>query len=114
MTPPAASPARRVWVLLAFDPTTGLATRPVGAAGVDGGAWHVSWVPLEPAAADWRGRLRPAEGLAPVAERLVWWAERVNGITAGMTPLDPPPAAADLAGAVEHALDAVLCDERGW
>ena len=114
MTAAADTPTRRVWVLLAHDAATGLATRPVGAAGVDGERWHLSWVPLEPAAADWRERLRPADGLAPMPVRLAWWAEHTGGITAGMAALDPPPDAADLVGAVEQAVDALLGSGPGW
>jgi hypothetical protein len=112
MTPAAPSP-RRVWVLLAFDPATGLATRPVGAAGVEADRWHVSWLPLEPAADPWRERLRPGGGAA-ITERLAWWAEHANGITAGLAPIAPPPPSADLAGAVEAAVDTLLCHVEGW
>jgi hypothetical protein len=105
---------RRVWVLLAFDPETGLATRPVGAAGFEGERWHVSWVPLEPAADGWRERLRPESGRVTVPERLTWWAEHSNGVTVGLALVDPPPDAADLAGAVEAVVDGLLCHAGGW
>jgi len=108
------STPRQVWVLLAFDPASGLAILPVGAAGVEGERWYASWVPLEPAADAWREQLRPEAGLAPVPERLAWWAEHANGVTAGLAPVDVPAAATDLAGAVEAAVDALLCYAEAW
>jgi hypothetical protein len=105
---------RRVWVLLAFDPETGLATRPVGAAGFEGERWHVSWMPLEPAADGWRERLRPESGRVTVPERLRWWAEYANGVIVELALVDRPPDAADLAGEVEAVLDGLLCHAEGW
>lgn len=117
--PPKRSPtpvatSRQVWVLLVFDPTTGLATRPVGAVGMEGDHWHVSWLPLEPAADPWRERLHSRSGQVAVPQRLAWWAEHANGVTAALAPIDPPPAAVDLVGAVEAAVDALLCHDEGW
>ena len=105
--------SRQVWVLLAFDAATGLATRPVGAVGVEGHRWHVSWLPLEPAADAWRQRLNPHTATASVPERLAWWAQHTGSITAALAPIDPP-SAADLVGAVEAAADALLCHDGGW
>lgn len=104
---------RRVWVLLAFDPATALATRPVGAAGVEADRWRVSWVPLDPAADQWQQRLHPDVASTPVPERLTWWAEHANGVTAALVAVAPPPAA-DLAQAVEAVVDVLLCHEARW
>lgn len=104
---------RHVWVLLAFDPSTGLATRPVGAAGTEQDATHVSWVPLEPAADAWRQRLHPDAGTAPVRDRLAWWAEHANGVTVALAEVDPPPATT-LPAAVEAVVDTLMCHEAGW
>lgn len=100
---------RRVWVLLAHDSRTGLATTVVGVAGVDGREAVVSWMPLtDPAAtATWRARLTPPSGPADPTVVLETAAEDANGITADVVEV-PAPASVDLRGAVETVVDDLL------
>lgn len=104
--------ARQLWVLLAADPTTGAATRPVGVAGVAGHDEHVAWIPLEPAAETWHDRVT-APSPVPLAARLAWWAENANGRTLDLAPLDPPDDQVSLPDAVETALDQLLTIDPG-
>lgn len=104
----AAAPAE-VLVLTVFDPATGAATRPVGAAGVDvADRAHLSWIPLDPDADPWRQRLHNRDGGAPLAERIRYWAEHGNDVTLAAIPIDTPDG--DLADNVETAVDRLLTD----
>lgn len=107
MTRPESLPDdRQVLVLLTFDPDTGAATLPVGAVGVETGRHHVSWVPLEPAADEWRTRLRPS-GRYSVREAVEFWAEHANGVTVAIHPVEAP-GTGSLVDAVEMVVDALL------
>lgn len=107
MNRPESPPAgRQVLVLLAFDPDTGAATLPVGAVGVEAGRHHVSWVPLEPAADEWRTRLWPSSRDS-MREAVEFWAEHANGVAAAIQPVEVP-AGGSLVDAVETVVDALL------
>ncbi|MEX2621555.1 MAG: hypothetical protein WD250_15165 [Egibacteraceae bacterium] len=99
--------APQLWVLLANDPTTGAATRPVGVLGVHGSHHHASWVPLEPAADIWRDRLNATSAVA-LDDRVEFWTENANGRTVDLAPLDAPADGMALRDAVETALDGLL------
>jgi hypothetical protein len=100
---------RRIWALLALDPSTGCATTVVAIAGVDGrtpGKVAVSWVPLcEGADAGWRQRL--ADATVPLAD-IVDQVDEAGAVGADVVELDPSTTAVDLEGAVEMAMDEVL------
>lgn len=107
MNRPESLPAdRQVLVLLTFDPDTGAATLPVGAVGVQADRHHVSWVPLEPAADEWRTRLRPSRRYS-VREAVEFWAEHANGVAVAIQPVETP-ATGPLVDAVELVVDALL------
>lgn len=106
-TTAAAADHVRLWVLLAADPASGAATRPVGVLGVAGEAWHVSWLPLEPAAVVWQERLAVPSSV-PMPERVAFWTEYANGVTVDLAPFDTDPASDGLCDAVERAVDVLL------
>ena len=99
--------AHRVFVLLAFDPATRCATRPVAVVGVDArGRAEMSWVPLEHVAA-----LAWADRVAAAGDKLVdavdEWLRSSNGLTMNIAEV-PVPSAADLRGAIEIVMDELL------
>lgn len=102
---------RQVCVLAVFDRETGAATSPVGAVGVQADCHHVSWVPLEPAADEWKARLRPSAGHS-MRELVEFWAQRCNGVTLAVQPVDCP-SAGTLVDAVEATVDGLLCPAGG-
>ncbi|MEX2620260.1 MAG: hypothetical protein WD250_08570 [Egibacteraceae bacterium] len=107
MTPPVRACAdRQVLVLLTFDPATGAATLPVGAVGVHGDRHHLSWVPLEPAADEWRTRLQPSRRYS-MREAVEFWAEHANGVAVAIQPIEAG-AGGSLVDAVETVVDALL------
>lgn len=95
---------RRAWALLAHDPATGAATRPVAVLAVEGADSVVSWVPLEHVAgADWRARLASADPAGNVDT----WVEGANGVVWDLVELTPP-GTPDLRGDAEALLDDFL------
>ena len=44
----------------------------------------------------------------PIPEAVVWWREESDGVTWDLVDLDDVPQAADVRGAAEVALDAVV------
>lgn len=105
----------RVWILTVHSPITGLATNPVGVAGVDdiGHGW-VSWLQPGWAAASndgWRWRL-PFQGDGPV-ERVLDAVADVNQITADTVEV-APGGAVDVAGAVEAVVDELFIAGGAW
>lgn len=101
---------RRVFVLLAHDPATGLATRPVGALGLEGDRHYESWLPHEAAGEVWRERL--ARVGVPVPEALDSWRETADGVAVDLAEVDAPPSP-ELAGAVELVVDELLALRAG-
>lgn len=102
---------RRVCVLAVFDRKTGAATRPVGVVGVQADRNHISWVPLEPAADEWKARLRPSADHS-MRELVEFWAQHCNGVTLAVQPVDCP-SAGTLVDAVEATVDGLLCPPGG-
>jgi hypothetical protein len=96
--------APRVFVLLVLDPTTGAATRPVGAVAVTETELVSSFVPYAEGADTWRDRLTGAT--APPAETVAYWLDRADGITSAIQEVEPP--AEDPRTAVEAVLDILL------
>jgi hypothetical protein len=101
---------RQAWALLAYDSATGCATTAVAFAGVDENAeTAVSWVPLVGGAdSAWRERLASAVGPGR-GQLLRQYVNEVNGITVDAVELEVP-AAADIAGVVEHLMDDYLAE----
>lgn len=99
----------RLWTLWGFDSRTGAATHPVGAVGTESDRYHVSLIPLEPAADPWRDVLRchPPR----LTELLTHWERHANGVTMAIAALPPPAVGIDLATAVERVVDDLLCLE---
>ncbi|MDQ3573601.1 MAG: hypothetical protein M3404_01555 [Actinomycetota bacterium] len=103
--------SRRVFVLLAHDPTTGWASAPVGALGLagndwsDGGEQHLSWVPYHRLAEPWRQRLGATS--VPLAQAVGEWASTADGVGWDLAEVDSPPSP-DLRGAVEAVVDDIL------
>jgi hypothetical protein len=95
---------RRVFVLLAHDSATGMATRPVGAIGLEDGDHYQSLLAHDPAGEAWRERLALVE--APLAEAVDAWLE-AGGVAMDLAEV-PPPVSPDLAGAVELVVDELL------
>lgn len=98
----------RLWWLTTQDPDTGASTRIVGVAGTAGTSRWVSWMPHIDSVELWRHLLDDLATAAAVRQLL---ADR-EGAGSGLATIriDPPPAASDLAGRVEAALDAALSD----
>ena len=94
---------RRVFVLLVHDPGTGLATRPVGALGLEGERWYPSLL-AHSAPEAWRERL--ALVTAPMAESIGEWLAE-GGVALDLVEVTPP-ASPDLAGSVELVVDELL------
>jgi len=106
-------PVRRLYVLLAYDPATGCATRPVAVAGVEGAASAVSWVPLEHLAAEgWRTRIAGL-GDAPLVGPLRRWEATADGISVDLALLPSSDLDLDLVGAVEAAVADLLAAVGG-
>lgn len=102
---------RNVFVLYAFDPTTGCASRPVGVVGTEMSVErtphaHVSWIPLErSAAAMWRERVGLSE--RPLYDVIDEWLDAVNGVTSDMELVETEQTG-DLATVVEAVVDELL------
>ena len=96
---------RRVFVLLAHDPATGLATRPVGAIGLEDGRHYASLLAHVPAGEAWRERLALVD--VPLAEAVEVWLDAAGGVALDLAEV-PTPASPDLAGAVEIVVDELL------
>jgi hypothetical protein len=101
---------RHLWWLTVYDPQTGIATRIVAVVGAEGTARHLSWMPLDSAAAPWAQALNDSTpDLDHMMAVLVDTATTVaDGIVLGFIEVDNPPPATDLAGAVEAAIDQAL------
>lgn len=97
---------RRLWWLTVYDPTTGCATNVVGVVGVQGPSRWLSWLPHHPDAWMWHDRLGPTADIIAVQPDA--WAAVTDGVTLGLVEMANPPDAADLAGAVETAVDDAL------
>ena len=95
---------RRVFVLLAHDPATGLATCPVGALGLEGDRHYTSLIAYVPAEEAWRERLALVD--VPLAEAVEVWLD-AGGVAMDLAEV-PAPASPDLAGAVEIVVDELL------
>lgn len=100
---------RRVFVLLALDPATGMATAPVGALGLEGDRHHASLIAHLPAGEAWRERLAIVE--VPLAEAVEVWQE-VGGVALDLAEVAAPQSP-DLAGAVEIVVDELLAMGEG-
>lgn len=96
---------RRVFVLLAHDPATGMAVAPAGVLGLEAGEHVLSWVPYAEAAEWWRHRL--ATTTADMATAVEAWLESADGVTWDLVEL-APASTADLRGDVEAAADELL------
>lgn len=94
----------RVFVLLVFDPTTGAATRPVGALALADDRLVTSFVPYADGADTWRARL--ADVTPPPAETVRYWLARANGITSAIAEVESPND--DPRTAVELVVDVLL------
>lgn len=95
---------RRVFVLLAHDPTTGLATCAVGAIGLEGDRHYTSLIAYVPAGEAWGERLALVD--VPLAEAVEEWLD-AGGVAMDLAEV-PPPASPDLAGSVEIVVDELL------
>lgn len=97
----------RAFVLLAFDPVTRCATRPVAVVGLDAQRRvEISWVPLEHVAAQTWSDLVAAAG-EDLAAAIDEWVLSSNGVTIDIVEV-AAPGAADLRGAVEIVMDELL------
>jgi hypothetical protein len=103
----------RLFLLLALDPATGAATRPVGVVGVDGETVVASFLPYVAGADLWRGRL--AEATATPAATIAYWLDAADGVASAIGELDADGAAdgvaaspGELHGLVELAVDRLL------
>lgn len=96
--------SRRVFVLLALDPATGMASRPVGAVGLEGDRHHASLIAHEPAAEGWRERLAGVQ--APIAQALEMWLVS-GGLSLDLAEVTAP-ASPELVGSVEAVVDDLL------
>ena len=96
---------RRVFVLLAHDPATGLATCPVGAIGLEGDRHYTSLIAYVPAGEAWRERLALLD--VPLAEAVEVWLDGGGGVALDLAEV-PAPASPDLAGSVEIVADELL------
>lgn len=94
---------RRVFVLLVHDAETGLATRPVGVLGLEGGRYYRSLVAYS-GAEPWRERLALVS--TPMAEAVEEWLAG-GGVALDLAEV-PAPAAPDLSGSVELVVDELL------
>jgi hypothetical protein len=97
----------RVYVLLAHDPATGLASAAAGVLGVMAGESadeYVSWVPFGDGDG-WRERI--ATTTAPIAEAVATWMEVADGIGWDIVELEAPPSP-DLRGSVEMTVDELM------
>jgi hypothetical protein len=101
---------RRVFVLLAHDSATGLATLPVGALGLEGDHHHASLLAHVPAAEAWRERLALVD--VALAEAVEAWLEAAGAVALDLAEV-PAPASPDLAGAVELVVDELLATLAG-
>jgi hypothetical protein len=99
-----------VFVLLAHDPATGLATRPVGAIGLEGDRHHASLLAHVPAGEAWRERLVFVE--VPLAGAVQVWLDAGGGVAMDLAEV-PAPASPDLAGSVEIVVDELLAMAAG-
>lgn len=102
------SDTARLWWLTGHDPDTGASTRIVGVAGVAGPSRWVSFMPHADSVVLWRRMLDDFATAAAVGQLLT---DR-EGAGSGLATIriDTLPAAPDLAGRVEAALDAALSD----
>ena len=96
---------RRVFVLLAHDVATGLATCPVGAIGLEGERHYSSLLSYVPAGEAWRERLALVD--VPLAEAVEAWLDAGGGVALDLSEV-AAPASPDLAGAVEIVVDELL------
>lgn len=100
---------RRLFVLLVHDADTGMATRPVGVLGLEGGRHYCSLIAYR-GADPWRERLALLSLL--MADAVEEW------LAGGGVALDiaevPAPAAPDLSGSVELVVDELLAAGGGF
>ncbi|HLI55906.1 MAG TPA: hypothetical protein VKY26_02620, partial [Actinomycetota bacterium] len=77
---------RRVFVLLVLDPATGMATKPVGALGIEGDCHYRSLIAYT-GAEPWRERLALAS--SPIAEAVAEW-QADGGVALDLAEVVPP------------------------
>lgn len=98
---------RQLFWMGVFDPSTGLATRPVGAVGVQDGQWWVSWLPYVERVG-WRPRVAGLVEVSDPVSEIEGWMSACDGIGWALLAVEDPPPAVDLAGAVEGCVDRLL------